>query len=220
MREIDCFVSVKVLPYVDGFNHVRHISEESAVDLNLVRLCIQHLLYDELWLRFIFLTDMFFLISHCGVIRLISIFQYSNVYATTPAVSRLIENPKLADECLHFITKQGRLRPSIKDVFSLYCALCHGVTVKDLCTARHETYGMGIDERRFIQFGLMKGLIVRVQKYPVLLSDEPSIDPLKPFSSMMTGKNSFDEICCHSGLSHQELDSLVEADPHLVVCWK
>ena len=93
------------------------------------------------------------------------VLKYSNVYATLPAVSQLIENEELAEECLTFVTKRGRVhmilatvgfftkvglgnsRPSIKDVFSLYCALCHGVTVKDLCTARHETQGLGIDER-------------------------------------------------------------------------
>ncbi|XP_065829294.1 GATOR1 complex protein NPRL2-like isoform X2 [Oscarella lobularis] len=191
----------QVLPYIDGFNHVNHISQKSSVDLSLVRLCIQHLL-------------------HHDVIKLISIFQYSNVYATLPAVSQLIENEELAEECLTFVTKRGNSRPSIKDVFSLYCALCHGVTVKDLCTARHETQGLGIDERRFIQFGLMKGLIARVQKYPVLLGDKPSVGRLKPFSSMLTGKHNMDEICCHSELSYQELDTLIEADPHLVVCWK
>jgi hypothetical protein len=72
----------------------------------------------------------------------------------------------------------------------------------------------------FIQFGLMKNLIVRLQKYPVLLSDEPNVDLLRQFKELLNGKSSFDEICCQSGLSHQELDAFVESDPCLVVCWK
>ncbi|XP_062523134.1 GATOR1 complex protein NPRL2-like isoform X2 [Corticium candelabrum] len=190
----------QILPYIDGFNHVLMIATLADVNVSLVQLCVQHLL-------------------HFGAIKLISVFQYSNMYMTTPKVSQLRDNRKLAAECLKFITKQGRPQPAIRDVFALYCALGPGVTVRDWCL-RHEPQCLGISERLFIQFGLMKNLIVQLQKYPVLLSDEPNVKALKPYREMLTGKSSYDEICCHSGMSHQELDALIDSDPHLVVCWK
>lgn len=51
--------------------------------------------------------------------------------------------------------------------------------------------------RRLIQFGLMKGLIRRLQKYPVkVCRDERSRPP-----RLYTGCHSYDEICCKTGKS-------------------
>lgn len=99
--------------------------------------------------------------------------------------------------------------------------------------------------RRLIQFGLMKNLIRRLQKYPVkVIRDERSRPP-----RLYTGCHSYDEICCKtgrflilsvystqrvitgrkpaslwcfdiSGISYQELDERLENDPNIVVCWK
>jgi hypothetical protein len=117
----------QIMPYIDGFNHILMIATQADVDVSLVQLCVQHLL-------------------HYGAIKLISVFQYSNVYMTTPSVSLLKDSPKLAAECLRFITKQGRPQPSIREIFALYCALGPGVTVKDWCL-RHEPQSLGINER-------------------------------------------------------------------------
>lgn len=49
--------------------------------------------------------------------------------------------------------------------------------------------------RRLIQFGLMKNLIRRLQKYPVkVMRDERSRPP-----RLYTGCHSYDEICCKTG---------------------
>lgn len=49
--------------------------------------------------------------------------------------------------------------------------------------------------RRLIQFGLMKALIRRLQKYPVkVIRDERSRPP-----RLYTGCHSYDEICCKTG---------------------
>lgn len=100
--------------------------------------------------------------------------------------------------------------------------------------------------RRLIQFGLMKNLIRRLQKYPVkVMRDERSRPP-----RLYTGCHSYDEICCKtgrflfmhtllshklwsvekkhvcswcyviSGICYQELDERLENDPNIVVCWK
>jgi len=49
--------------------------------------------------------------------------------------------------------------------------------------------------RRLIQFGLMKGLIRRLQKYPVKVSRDERSHPAR----LYTGCHSYDEICCKTG---------------------
>ncbi|XP_013861874.1 GATOR1 complex protein NPRL2 isoform X1 [Austrofundulus limnaeus] len=186
----------QILPYIDGFRHIQKIAAEADVELNLVRIAVQNLLY-------------------YGVVTLVSIFQYSNVYCTTPKVQNLIDDKSIQEECLAYVTKQGQKRASLRDVFQLYCGLSPGTTVRDLCS-RYSQQLQRVDERRLIQFGLMKSLIRRLQKYPVkVVRDERSRRP-----RLYTGSHSYDEICCKTGISYQELDERLENDPNIVICWK
>lgn len=53
--------------------------------------------------------------------------------------------------------------------------------------------------RKLIQFGLMKNLIRRLQKYPVRVSREERSHPAR----LYTGCHSYDEICCKTGRGRQ-----------------
>uniref|UniRef100_A0A4W5RJH1 NPR2 like, GATOR1 complex subunit n=1 Tax=Hucho hucho TaxID=62062 RepID=A0A4W5RJH1_9TELE len=186
----------QILAYIDGFRHIQKISAEADVELNLVRIAVQNLLY-------------------YGVVTLVSIFQYSNVYCTTPKVQSLIDDRSIQAECLSYVTKQGQKRACLRDVFQLYCGLTPGTTVRDLCS-RYSQQVQRVDERRLIQYGLMKALIRRLQKYPVKVTrDERSRPP-----RLYTGCHSYDEICCKTGMSYKELDERLENDPNIIVCWK
>ena len=35
----------QILPYINSFNHIKKIAIESEVDINVVKICIQHLVY-------------------------------------------------------------------------------------------------------------------------------------------------------------------------------
>ncbi|NXA25520.1 NPRL2 protein, partial [Ibidorhyncha struthersii] len=118
---------VPILPYIDGFRHVQKISAEADVELNLVRIAVQNLLY-------------------YGVVTLVSILQYSNVYCTTPKVQDLVDDKCLQEECLSYVTKQGHKRASLRDVFQLYCGLSPGTTVRDLIS-RYTLQLQKVDER-------------------------------------------------------------------------
>ncbi|MBN3295082.1 GATOR1 complex protein NPRL2 [Amia ocellicauda] len=186
----------QILPYIDGFRHIQKISAEADVELNLVRIAVQNLLYYE-------------------VVTLVSIFQYSNVYCTTPKVQNLMDDKSMQEECLLYVTKSGQKRASLRDVFQLYCGLSPGTTVRDLCS-RYAQQLQRVDERRLIQFGLVKRLIRRLQKYPVkAIRDERRRPP-----RLYTGCHSYDEICCKTGMSYRELDEQLENDPNIIVCWK
>ncbi|KAK6473875.1 GATOR complex protein NPRL2 isoform X1 [Huso huso] len=187
---------LQILAYIDGFRHIQKISAEADVELNLVRIAVQNLLY-------------------YGVVTLVSIFQYSNVYCTTPKVQNLIDNKSVQEECLLYVTKPGQKRASLRDVFQLYCGLSPGTTVRDLCS-RYAQQLQRVDERKLIQFGLMKGFIRQLQKYPVKATRSDRSRPPR----LYTGCHSYDEICCKTGMSYRELDERLENDPNIIVCWK
>jgi nitrogen permease regulator 2-like protein len=66
---------------------------------------------------------------------------------------------------------------SIDVVFNLYSAFGAGTRTSDVC-AQGRTAELGIDDRRFISFGVMHGLIRRLHKYPVPISED-AVSPEK-----------------------------------------
>jgi nitrogen permease regulator 2-like protein len=53
--------------------------------------------------------------------------------------------------------------PAIHDVFTVYCNMTYGTTLKDLCI-RFNPQSLKIDERKLVQFGLLHGYIRRINK--------------------------------------------------------
>lgn len=66
----------QVAPYIDGFNHVARIAALADVENNLVKACVQNLVY-------------------YGVVALVPLFQYGNVYCTTPKLKFLMQDADL-----------------------------------------------------------------------------------------------------------------------------
>lgn len=79
----------QVYPYIDGFNHVAKIAAEADVENNLVKACVQNLVY-------------------YGVVALIPIFQYCNVYTATPKLKLLAGNKNLQQRCIEYVSKNGK----------------------------------------------------------------------------------------------------------------
>ncbi|XP_041347751.1 GATOR complex protein NPRL2-like [Gigantopelta aegis] len=189
----------QVLHYVDGFSHIAKMAAEADVEINLVKACIQNLI-------------------HYQVVQMVSIFQYSNMYTVTPKINRLAEDKSLQSECIQFVARKSHRLPLYRDVFMLYCSLSPGTTVKDLCS-RYNPHALKIDERKLVQFGLMKGIIHRLHSYPIKLPSEVGTASLPPSYRWFNGCHSFDEICCKIGITHQDLEK-IENDPNVVVCSK
>ncbi|KXJ30194.1 Nitrogen permease regulator 2-like protein [Exaiptasia diaphana] len=127
IREWD-ITTQQIIPYIDGYNHVLRIAYEADIDPSLVRKCVQSLVY-------------------FNVVKLIPIFQYSNVYIPTPEMNRLLTDRKLQDECIQYSPKKGAVLPTFYDIFKMYCCLSPGLTVRDLCT-RFNPSSLRIDERK------------------------------------------------------------------------
>lgn len=192
----------QVLPYIDGFNHVARIAAEADVENNLVKSCVQNLVY-------------------YGVVTLIPIFQYSNVYAATPKLKELAEDPKLQERCIAYASKFPRQPAYLRDLYRMYASMTHGSSMRDLCQ-RLNPQNLRINERKLVQFGLIEGLIRRVYKYPIYLAGTPYSEEtrMNPVYKYFTGGYSLDEICCSTGQLAAQIEEIVERDPNVVMLWK
>lgn len=189
----------RILPYIDGFNHVQKIALVADVDLSIVRSAIQTLLFH-------------------GVVELIPIFLYSNSYSVKPEIVHLPKNKTMQTECVAYVAKDSSNPPNFRDVFMLYCALGPGISVEALCN-RHEPSALGIDEQKLIQYGLIKKFIHKLNKYPILLTSDQSRWGEK--SKWLTGQYNYDEISCKSlsandPFQHDDINRETENDPYVV----
>ncbi|ESO95737.1 hypothetical protein LOTGIDRAFT_188434 [Lottia gigantea] len=191
----------QILHYVDGSSHVAKIASEADIEVNRVKACLQNLL-------------------HYQVIQNLSIFQYSNVYTITPQLQQLATDKQLQEECIQFVGRKEKKQPTFYDIYKMYCSLTAGITVKDICS-RYNPHSLLIDERKLLQYGLLKGFIRRLHKYPIKLPTSETESSKQSLSyQMFDGCHHFDEICCKYGLSNENLDELIESDPSIVICWK
>lgn len=221
---------IKILPYINGLNSVKRISELADADYLLTKNCIQHLM-------------------HYQCIAMMDIFQFNNIYAPTNNIGNFLKTTGMAEECQAYIissnfqdltfaatpatsatssthtpastrtshfnrgavdvnpgipdkkavtdsaspftksvvsgsviiksTVRDLLReikvPSRATLFYLYRLLNQGQTIKEWYIQYHKTL-KNIDIRRFVTFGVVRGLIYRVNLYPVLHSVTKSLE--------------------------------------------
>ncbi|KAG9511070.1 GATOR complex protein NPRL2, partial [Fragariocoptes setiger] len=184
----------QIIPYIDGFRHIARIAAEADVEVSLVKACIQNMIY-------------------YGIIKLIPIFQYSNFYVPTHRLVELNDNLALQHECMCYVAKRLPAQynavpgvvmsanrqvdgapqlPTFRSIFKIYCSMNYGVTIRDLCI-QYNPNGLNIDEKKLVKFGLMKGMIRRVHRYPVLVSggsscwSAQSSMPTSPIGGLYSG---------------------------------
>ncbi|XP_076059168.1 nitrogen permease regulator-like 2 isoform X2 [Oratosquilla oratoria] len=93
----------QILSYIDGYSHVAKIAAAADVENNLVKLCVQNLLY-------------------YGVVQLLPIFQYSNSYTVTGEISRLYKDRALQEECQRAVCKNEASPTYLSNIIKLYCS--------------------------------------------------------------------------------------------------
>lgn len=145
----------KVCEHINGINHVRRIAQLADCDLQLTRQAVAHLLYYQ-------------------VIMTVDIFQYSDMYTLRKNVQWLADEPHVKDECGPYVTKPGKPIPDWPKLLHLYSRLKPGKTVFEWMES-HNVHDLGVDVRRFTSFGVIKGFLRRVHRYPVLLPPDPSL---------------------------------------------
>ncbi|KAK9467546.1 nitrogen permease regulator 2 [Lipomyces arxii] len=185
----------KIVDYIDGINSVRKIADLADTDYDLTRKCIQHLMY-----------------YNCVII--VDIFQFGNSYACTADITAFAEDKHVGEECQAYVASPGIPKRNACELLELYCSLNNGQTVKEWYISNREQM-RGIDIRRFISFGVIKGIIYRIMEIPVL--EDVSPDALTGIDS--TGKRMlrllqktrhFDDICTDLQISKTEAIKCLE----------
>lgn len=202
----------QIIPYIDGFRHILRIATEADVEVSLVKACIQNMIY-------------------YGIVKLIPIFQYSNSYLPTQRLVELYENEELQDECIQSVARVSNapeLLPNFHSIFRMFCSMNYGITVRDLCL-QFNPNALNIDEKLLIRFGLLKGLIRRIHRYPVLIDEGETCDisnnpTTSPFNiDLFDGDHNYDQICCKASkhnLSFKDLNDEVECRDDIILIHK
>ncbi|KAI9771076.1 MAG: Nitrogen permease regulator 2 [Geoglossum simile] len=153
----------KIVPYINGINSTRRVAELADADYNLVKKCIEHLLY-------------------YGCLIMVDVFQFNAIYACTAEISMLVTDKDMQDECAAYIASTPPRTASDDQIpatliISLYASLRQGQALKLWCIERAHFLD-GIDVRRFISFGVIKGFLYRVHKYAIKTYDSspPAMD--------------------------------------------
>jgi hypothetical protein len=141
----------KVIEQIDGIKDVRRIAHDAVVALDLTKIALQHLLYYD-------------------SILMLDLFLFGNIYAPAPEINDfIIDKDGMQDECSNYVYINGPRLPRFY-LCRLFTSLCTSRTIKEWLKM-HLDQGFPVlnyvDVRRFIQFGIIKGLIYRVHKYAV-----------------------------------------------------
>jgi len=150
---------LQILGFINGERHVKLIAELSGVGVALVRRCIRQLMY-----------------YRC--VRLVDIFQYSNSYMCTSRIINLGEDERLQKQCISYVWNGVGEPPQPQKVFQLYSSLQPCLELKDFYLL-YDTTGLNIDERKFVSFGVLHGIIRRVHKYPVFGNSSLTSDQIE-----------------------------------------
>ncbi|XP_072931406.1 GATOR complex protein NPRL2-like isoform X2 [Epargyreus clarus] len=200
----------QLLLHINGYNHVSKISADANVEKTLVKSCIQNLLY-------------------YGVVTLIPLLKFSNMYRATPALSRLFSDNELQKACLAYINKgtDTKDKPSLCDVLEILCSLQQGTTLKAVCERFSIATGNTFDIRRLIVFAQMHGLIKCLKRFPVYVRNgsrsngfSARMESMLGIRRLFTGRHCTDEICCMARIDLPTLEQIIEDDPNVAVIWR
>ncbi|KZV95885.1 NPR2-domain-containing protein [Exidia glandulosa HHB12029] len=140
----------RVYPHIDGINHVAKIALLAECDVSLVREAVSHLLYYQ-------------------TVLLIDIFQFSNVYALRRALTVLATSKWVIRECGAYVARPGQQPLEWPTLLELYTHFAGGTSIADWLD-RARSLADKIDIRRFVSFGVIKGFLRRIHRYPYLLT--------------------------------------------------
>lgn len=160
----------KILPFIDGINHVKRIAQLADADLELTRQGIEHLLY-----------------YRC--IIMIDLFQFTNMYTVRPTIATLAEDDIIINECASYVTRRGYTLPTWPKLLALYSSLRPSVTLNEWIED-NDIDTIGIDVRRFVTFGVIKGFLRRVHRFPVLLVGEAAMQADRMTAGAASGHQS------------------------------
>ncbi|MCJ1309761.1 Nitrogen permease regulator 2 [Agyrium rufum] len=221
---------LRIIPFIDGVNSVRRIADLADAEPKLVRKALEHLAYYGC----IVLLDIFsFGGTSYGITPELAAFvkdvrarDEGRSFVSSQPGHELFRRPKceMGGNVLDKIPGTGPIvEESVASahldgtrLVELYTTLRPGQSLRNWCIERFEE-GMleGIDIRRFIMFGIVRGGLYRVHRYALWTKgddvepekDSHAIGPTKwpEMARFLDGTHCFDEICTELGISEREL---------------
>ena len=192
----------RIYEYIDGVRHVQRVAELADVELKLVKRAVRELLYHER-------------------VVLLDIFHFQAIYALTTDFAHFVKDEDMLDECCKYIVvdpatnifarssqppttveKQASSLhvPAKQTIITLYRSLTPGLTLHDFCLT-HSTQLSNIDIRRLITFGILKGFLRRIHKYPLAIESQPTPPPHHSRGSNEDAVKEFDRAWKKAALS-------------------
>lgn len=151
-----------LLPHINGINSVRAIAALADADPHLTRTALRHLLY-------------------YACLLLLDVFSFAAIYACTAEIGAFVADAAMQEECARYVSTRGVAMDghrhgeggeegegiiSGETLVTLYTALTQGQSVRTWCV-EHGRALEGVDVRRLVTFGVIKGFLYRVHKYAI-----------------------------------------------------
>jgi hypothetical protein len=147
----------RILPFIDGSNHVKRISRLANVDVDITRAALRQLSYFDL-------------------VRFVDIFQYSNCYAVD-SPDRLLElgnNSDFQKKCVLYCCSEA-LEHSFSTVFSIICQITERIPVKEVVMKSLDLiHRFQVHIERLVVFCVLNRVLRRIHKFPVVISTHES----------------------------------------------
>eukprot|EP00040_Diaphanoeca_grandis_P042677 m.265651 g.265651 ORF g.265651 m.265651 type:complete len:392 (+) comp62916_c0_seq1:278-1453(+) len=193
---------MKILPHINGENFAKKIAVKSKVAQVLVLKALSCMVARNM-------------------IAMVPVFQFNSIYVVTGNVGRLLTDADLFRRCEVFTRRlECSCEVDRHGFFTLYSELKPRQpywTVADF-HERHNLLNLGIDLRRFMYFGVLEGILRKVNQYPVrdVSSADFAENQVTEFvpAYMLNGKHTMDEISCVTEMSSRHLKDLLDSDPY------
>ncbi|KAL5259063.1 hypothetical protein ACHWQZ_G009512 [Mnemiopsis leidyi] len=197
----------ELYPFLDNQKPVRLLADLSLLDLVLVKKCIQSLIY----------YNLAFVVSPI---------RYSNTYYVTSAIQSIMQDPALQDECIEYIKMDERYpSPSWEVIFNLYETFQSGIKLKQVFLYE-KPFMRNVNERRLVEFGLLKGILKRLHKYPVASNGTITGSNVTPElqeyiqHQVLDGQHSYDDICIKLNLKLEKVENDLDFCKNITIIQK
>ena len=161
-------------------------------------------------------------LQYYGCILLLDISQFSAIYASTAKIGITFTDLALQHECVRYVSVTTE-QVDVNIILQLYASLRHGVTL-EAWYVKNSASLTGLDVRRLVTFGVIKGFLYRVFKYAlnsapagsgrrdlqqaVDRGGESIIGPTAQshvFAKYLDGEQRFDETCAEQAMHAQSI---------------
>ena len=250
MEEWDLTIQ-QILPHIDGVTHVAKIANQAGVDASLVKAAIQNLHYHSVVaiLPIFMYQNVYCCEPQIADLRnnaelraeFMEFIQVDEPEPPTLPVDQL-EEQVAAEEVEGQQDDKDYKVPGetttvaepetdpvkFKDIYKMICDFNHHTTVIDIVVRYRPRERFNVDEVKLVQFLVLKGILRKVHKIPVYLTDANNVagslgtqnaggtkGASSEFYHFFTGQKSLDEICCRTGMNPRRLEDLIDNDPNV-----